>query len=56
MTEKQIDYVENDIYGDLEKQLKIVKVYSDIIEIREEQKTKLPLPDVGGPNAHVTDL
>ena len=56
LTEKQLDYGENDIYGDLEKQLKIVKVYSDIIEIREEMKTKLPLPDVGGPNAHVTDL
>ena len=61
LTEKQMDFVENDIFGDLEKQLKIVKIYSEIIEIREKMKTQLfrenlPLPDVGRPNAHVTDL
>ena len=59
LAENQTDYDENDIFEGLEKQLQIVKVYSDIIDIREEMKTKqieenLTLPVMGGPNAHVT--
>ena len=59
LDENHTNYDENDIFEGLEKQLKIVKIYSEIIEIREEMKTKqieenLTLPVMGGPNAHVT--
>ena len=52
---------ENDIYEGVDKQEKIIKVYSDILEIREELKMKkieenFTLSDMGGPNAHVTVL
>ena len=52
---------ENDVYEGVDKQEKIIKVYSDILEIREELKMKqieenFTLSDMGGPNAHVTVL
>ena len=49
LTQKASQLNENHIYGNLEQQIQIVNIYSDILEERENLKNQQEFPQTGGP-------